>query len=311
MRSSSMESDKTYDSSCSENSSDRRRFNSSAARRRSCSERIRRRHSRHNAIPAPPNTSARAIVANSSGCCRSALMDIYIQRSTLRINLVLCLTLAACRAEEHPGMSRAWPELGTMMSVAAWWAGAGGAAGAARDSVDRIDSLIQHRRTIPALDSMRREIQRRIGVTIAVDSLAPGYALDRAARALAGVVDSALLDLGGQYLWIGAPGRLTHRVVGIPDPDNTLRQLGAVELRDGSIRTRGERNAPPGAVRSVTVLAPTALAASAWAAALFELGCDRAVTEAPGVSVVCADSTGVRWTKELQNRVSLPAARAP
>ena len=227
-------------------------------------------------------------------------------------------------------MSRAWPELGTMMSVAAWGAGAGGAAGAGRaggggadservarlldaahDSVDRIDSLIQHRRTIPALDSMRREIQRRIGVTIAVDSLAPGYALDRAARALAGAVDSALLDLGGEYLWIGAPGRLTHRAVGIPDPDNTLRQLGAVELRDGSIRTRGERNAPPGAVRSVTVLAPTALAASAWAAALFELGCDRAVTEAPGVSVVCADSTGVRWTKELQNRVSLPAARAP
>src|SRR5437773_8733308 len=129
MRSSSMESDKTYDNSCSENSSDRRRFNSSAARRRSCSERIRRRHSRHNAMPAPPNTSARAIVANSSGCCRSALMDIYIQRSTLRINLVLCLTLAACRAEEHPGMSRAWPELGTMRSVAAWGAGAGGAAG--------------------------------------------------------------------------------------------------------------------------------------------------------------------------------------
>src|SRR5438067_6572877 len=24
--------------------------------------------------------------------------------------------------------------------------------------------------------------------------------------------DSALLDVGGQYLWIGGPGRLTHRV---------------------------------------------------------------------------------------------------
>ncbi len=209
-----------------------------------------------------------------------------------------------------------------MMSVAVW-GGAGSdsvrvarALDAAHDSVDHIDSLIQHHRAIPALDSVRREMQRRTGVTVTLDSLAPGYALDRAALALAGTVDSALLDVGGQYLWIGTPGRLTHRVVGIPDPDNTLRQLGTVELRDGSIRTRGERNAPPGAARSVTVLAPTALAASAWAAALFELGCDRAVTGAtgagaPGVSVVCADSTGVRWTKELQSRVSLPAAHAP
>jgi len=201
-----------------------------------------------------------------------------------------------------------------MMSAAAWGADServARALDAAHDSVDRIDSLIRHHRTIPALDSMRREMRRRTGVTLAIDSLAPGYALDRAALALAGAVDSVLLDVGGQYLWIGAPGRLTHRAVGVPDPDNTLRQLATVDLRDGSMRTRAERSAQPGAVRSVTVLAPSALLASAWAAALFELGCDRALTEAPGVSVVCADSTGVRWTRELQNRVSLPAARAP
>jgi len=202
-----------------------------------------------------------------------------------------------------------------MMSAAAWGADServARALDAAHDSVDRIDSMIQHHRAIPALDSARREIRRRTGVTLVIDSIVPGYALDRAALGLAGAVDSALLDVGGQYLWIGGPGRLTHRVVGIPDPDNTLRQLAWVELRNGSLRTRAERNASPAAVRSVTVLAPTALAASAWAAVLFALGCDRAVTGAPpGVSVVCADSTGVRWTTELQNRVSLPAARAP
>jgi len=242
-------------------------------------------------------------------------MAIYIQLSILRINLVLCLTLAACRGEGRPGISRAWPELGTMMSAAAWGADServARALDAAHDSVDRIDSMIQHHRAIPALDSVRREIRRRTGVTLVIDSIVPGYALDRAALGLAGAVDSALLDVGGQYLWIGGPGRLTHRVVGIPDPDNTLRQLAWVELRNGSLRTRAERNASPATVRSVTVLAPTALAASAWAAVLFALGCDRAVTGAPpGVSVVCADSTGVRWTTELQNRVSLPAARAP
>ena len=200
-----------------------------------------------------------------------------------------------------------------MMSVAAWGSDSGRVAralDAAHDSVNRIDSLIQRHAAIPALDSVRREMRRRTTVPIPIDSLAPGYALDRAALALTGTVDSALLDLGGQYLWIGAPGRLAHRAVGIPDPDNTLRQLGVVELQDGSIRTRAERNAAPGAARSVTVLAPSALLASAWAAALFELGCDRALSTA-GVSVVCADSGGVRWTTDLQNRVSLPAVPAP
>src|SRR6266540_4840314 len=53
MRSSSSESDRTYDSSWSENSSDRRRLSSSAARRRSCSERSNRCRRRHSTPPTP------------------------------------------------------------------------------------------------------------------------------------------------------------------------------------------------------------------------------------------------------------------
>jgi len=229
---------------------------------------------------------------------------------------VLCLSLAACRAEARPGVSRVWPVMETMMSAAGWGADStrvAGALTAAYDSVDHIASLIQRRVRIAALDSMRREIRRRTGVALSLDSIAAGYALDRAALALAGVVDSALLDVGGQYYWVGPAEHPTHRAVGVPDPDNTLRTLAVVDLQDGSVRTASQRNAPRGAARSVTVLAGDGLTASAWAAALLQLGCDRALPLTEGMHAICADSSGVRWATGLQNRVSLPppAVRAP
>ncbi len=232
----------------------------------------------------------------------------------MRINLVLCLALAACGTEARPGVSRVWPVMGTMMSAAAWGTDStrvARALDAARDSAARVDSLLERRKAFAAIDSLRREIRRRTGVAFVVDSVAAGYALDRAALALATVVDSALLDLGGQYLWVGPSARPTHRAVGIPDPDNTLRTLAVVDLQGGSVRTQSQRNAPRGAARSVTVLAADALTANAWAAAFLTLGCDRALTVAQEMHVVCADSAGVRWATGLQNRVSLPAARGP
>jgi FAD:protein FMN transferase len=245
-------------------------------------------------------------------------MVIYIQLSNLRINLWLCVCLAACRAEGRPGVSRAWPEMGTMMSVAAWGAGDDSARiaqalNAAHDSVDRIDSLLQRHVRFAAVDAMRRTIRERTGVALAADSIVYGYALDRAALALASAVDSALLDLGGQYYWTARSpaARPTHRAVGIPDPDNTLRTLAVVDLQGGSLRTASRPNAPRGGARSVTVLAADGLTANAWAAALLVLGCDSALTVVRGMAVVCADSGGVRWASGLQNRVVLPAARGP
>src|SRR3977135_4141401 len=106
-------------------------------------------------------------------------MAIYIQLTLLRINLVLCLSLAACGAEARPSVSRVWPELGTMMSAAAWGTDStrvARALEAAHSSVDHIEALIQRHVSIAALDSVRREIRRRTGVALAVDSIAAGYA---------------------------------------------------------------------------------------------------------------------------------------
>jgi len=175
-------------------------------------------------------------------------------------------------------------------------------------------------------DSARGTVRLARGLELDFGGIAKGYALDRAALALAGVADSALLDLGGQFLWIGPTPQATSRTVGIADPDNSLRVLAAVEMRGGSVSTSSQAE-PPGHIvdprarrpanraRSVTVLASTGMTADAWSTAFFVLGCDSALALAPRlerwrVSVICADSAGVRWTPDLEKRVLLPTAPA-
>jgi len=215
---------------------------------------------------------------------------------------VLLLSLAAACGREPGGaaVSRAWPVLGTTMSAAAWGADTmriGRALERVRDTVDRPLSG----RAVAA-DSLRREIRLRTGVAVAAADLTEGDALDRAAVMLAGAVDSALLDIGGQFLWVGR--QATRRPVGIADPANTLDALATVEMRGGSVSTSSQ----PGPPLSVTVLAASGVAADAWSTALLEIGCDRALALAPQLeawqaSLVCADSSGVRWTADLEGRV--------
>lgn len=233
--------------------------------------------------------------------------------------------------------------MGTTISAALWSASADTAAlariaDAMRDTLQRLDSLLRsdpHGRTVDrfrraALDSTRIAVRRHTGVELDLFLMANGYALDRATATLAGAVDSALLDLGGLFLWVAARG-LTDRVVGIANPDNALETLAGVQLQRGALRTlppppserlyeteeeRARRPAPARGLRTVTVLAPTALAADAWAWAFFATGCDRSLalaTRQPELrlSVVCADSAGVRWTPDLEGRVLLPTGREP
>jgi hypothetical protein len=196
--------------------------------------------------------------------------------------------------------------VGSTVSVAAW-ANDSIAVRAAverlRDSTRSVDSTTIREALRRAWAAEREDLRLRPQWSDVADS----YVLDRAAPVLAVVVDSALFDLGGLFLWIGPA---TRRMVGIADPDNSLDPVAHVELRAGALSTvSGEH-------RSVTVLAGDAFKASSWASALFSLGCERALALAPRlerrqISVVCADSAGVRWTTDLQNRVVLPAAREP
>lgn len=197
--------------------------------------------------------------------------------------------------------------VGSTISVAAW----------SKDSVALQTALARMRDSTLAFDSTTaRAAARRAWGAARRDrplrlewrDVADSYVLDEAVPLLAGTADSALIDLGGLFLWVGPE---TKRSVGIANPGSALEPVAGVELRSGAISTvsgRSER-------RSITVLAPTAFKAAAWSSALFALGCETALALArgtrQGISVVCADSTGVRWSPDLQNRVVIPLARGP
>ena len=208
--------------------------------------------------------------------------------------LVLLSIAVACSGKApDPAVSRAWPAVGTTMSAAAWGADTtrvDRALDAVRDTLDGPGRVV-------VIDSLRREIRRRTGVAITAEDVLDGDALDRAARVLAGTADSALLNIGTQFLWVGA--RETRRAVGIADPANSLETWATVEMRSGSVSTTSDADKKV----SVTVLAPSGLVAEAWSTALLGLGCDRAL--ALSANVVCADSVRVRWTPDLAGRVTL------
>lgn len=220
--------------------------------------------------------------------------------------LLVAGLVAACRGGPRATTHAAtWQMVGSTVSVAAWSKDSvalEAAIARMRDSTRAFDSTTARAAVRQAWRAERGDVSLRPEWRDVADS----YVLDRALPVLAAAADSALIDLGGLFLWLGPA---TRRPVGITDPGNALDPVAQVELRAGAVSTVSGR----GEQRSVTVLAPTAFKASAWASALFALGCDRALALAARrhVSLVCADSAGVRWSPELQNRVVLPPGRAP
>lgn len=201
--------------------------------------------------------------------------------------------------------ARTWQASGgTTVSVAAWSLDSAAlrrAVEQVRDSMQAFDSA----RSRPAMRRLWLSAREPVRLTPEWRDVLDSYSLDRAVPPLVAVADSALFDLGGQFLWIGPA---TRRSVGIANPDNSLDVVAQVELREGSIST------VVGEHRSISALGADAFTASAWASALFTVGCERALALAArrGVSVVCADSGGVRWSPdELRNRVALPPGRGP
>jgi len=209
---------------------------------------------------------------------------------------------AACRGggPRTTTLASTWQMIGSTVSVAAWSSDSSvlaTAIGRMRDSSRSFDSVALRRTVLEAWKAERGELTLRPEWRDVADS----YVLDRSVGVLAAAADSALVDLGGLFLWVGPE---TKRSVGIADPGSALEPVAGVELRSGAISTvsgRGER-------RAITVLAPTAFKAAAWSSALFSLGCEQALAQAArrAISVVCADSAGVRWSPELRNRVALP-----
>lgn len=135
---------------------------------------------------------------------------------------------------------------------------------------------------------------RQPEVRLDLGGIAKGFAVDQAAALLDGEgLPSFLIDLSGNMILRGAPaGREAWRV-GVRDPLDRVDHLGTLDLSDVAIATSGDyeqfvaadgqryghildprTGRPVDGMAQVTVIAPTAMLADAWATALFVLGAE-------------------------------------
>ncbi len=185
--------------------------------------------------------------------------------------------------------------------------------GAIEDALDRVD----HARV--GVDTAAGLLAIPPGFAIDLDGIAKGYAVDRAIDALREHgIEAALVDAGGDIGLLGASPSARGWRVGVKHPREE-GILGVVTLSEGSVATSGDYQRyvtidgvryhhlldpatgyPTRGVLSVTVIAPRATEADAFATAVFVLGPERglALVEASdGVEAVIV--TGVDTVGEV------------
>jgi thiamine biosynthesis lipoprotein len=169
------------------------------------------------------------------------------------------------------------------------------------------------------VDPVRRTVILRRPLLLDLGAIAKGLAVDLAARELA-AFDSSCIDAGGDLYARGQNARGEPWRIGVQDP----REDGAIayrlEIADRAVCTSGdyERRTPTGdehhlidprtgrsgqSLASVTVVAPTAMAADGLATAAFILGPKRGLRllERESVSgILIAPSGEILTTRDLQ-----------
>ncbi len=153
-------------------------------------------------------------------------------------------------------------------------------------------------------DPATRTITLARPLQLDLGAVAKGMAVDLAMQSLAGFT-GAMVDAGGDVRVRGHNEEGTPWRVGILHPANRGEVLHVVEATDAAVCTSGlyERGqhlvdartgAPAHALASVTVRAPTAMAADSLGTAAFVLGPDhgRALLESQGVEGWFVDPTG-------------------
>jgi FAD:protein FMN transferase len=168
------------------------------------------------------------------------------------------------------------------------------------------------------LDAGRRTITLRRPLLLDLGAVAKGLAIDLAARELS-AFDSFCVDAGGDLFVRGRNANQESWRIGVRDPRDRERIAYVLEVVDQAVCSSGdyERRTVDGlehhlvdprsgraaqTLASVTIVAPTALAADGLATAVFILGPERGarLLEAEGVDGVLIEPTGeLRTTRRL------------
>ncbi|MFC4584960.1 FAD:protein FMN transferase [Sphaerisporangium corydalis] len=150
---------------------------------------------------------------------------------------------------------------------------------------------------------------RADGRTYDPSGLVKGWAVQRAARNLAGLHGYGwCLNAGGDVLVHAPDGRPPWRV-GIEDPDRPSRTTGVITVRDGAVATSGTAHrgahitdphtrAPATKVRAVTVTGPDLLWADVYATAAAARGTDAIdwLNSLPRIEAQLLTTTGTTHT---------------
>lgn len=141
-----------------------------------------------------------------------------------------------------------------------------------------------------ALDPARRAITLRRPLVLDLGAVAKGLAIDLAARELVGHGIGGIVEAGGDLLVRGLSPACEPWRIGVRHPRRADELLTTLRLTDLAVCTSGDYERPatdptdghhlldpqtgrsPGALASVTVVAPTAIAADALGTAAFILG---------------------------------------
>lgn len=188
-------------------------------------------------------------------------------------------------------------DIGVGAAVAAWGFGAQAAvepaprATLASLAVDMLD-----------VDEARGRARKRAAMSLDLSAIAKGFGVDALARALDGLgVTSYLVGIDGEMRAKGVKPDGVPYAVALERPEVGLREaMAVIDLEDAAIATSGDyrrtrqgargryshtidpRTGAPldTAVASVTVLAPTAMEADAFATGLMALGAERGLAKA-------------------------------
>jgi thiamine biosynthesis lipoprotein len=174
-----------------------------------------------------------------------------------------------------------------------------------------------------AVNTERRTVRfLSAGVEIDMGGIGKGYAVDLAVARLQEMgIDNAIVDAGGDLKLLGRrPGKDFWRI-GVRHPREASRMLVTLDLAETAVVTSGDYERffidkerryhhlldpstgyPASVCQSVTVIAPDAVDADAYATAVFVLGPEKGLAllrTLPGVEGIVVDSDGkVLWSDE-------------
>jgi thiamine biosynthesis lipoprotein len=170
------------------------------------------------------------------------------------------------------------------------------------------------------------------GMGVTLDGIAKGYVVDRMALVLAGEgLQDFLINAGGDIRSAGFREDGREWRVGVQDPAKRGDLPDVIGLTDGAVATSGNyevyfdrdrvhhhivsagTGASPGTIQSVSVVAPTAMAADALATSVFVMGPDRGVAfidSFPQCACLIVDRHGrQRRSKGWRSAADLPHSR--